>query len=100
MIKKLAHMTYKVARRIVIAVVGVTVVIIGAIMLVTPGPGIVGILLGLGILSVEFAWARHWLKKLRESISNRNSVNRAERADAHREQAMDEESGKKTAPES
>jgi len=56
--------TYKVAKRIVIGIVGGTVLIMGIIMMVTPGPGIAGILLGLGILGVEFAWARIWLKRL------------------------------------
>lgn len=57
--------TYKVAKRIAIGVVGGTVLILGAIMIVTPGPGIAGILLGLGILGIEFAWARIWLKRIK-----------------------------------
>lgn len=85
MILKFAHMTYKVARRIVVTVVGLTVLLLGAIMLVTPGPGLVVIPLGLAILSIEFAWARHWLRKLRDGISNRTSEKRAERAEAHRQ---------------
>ncbi len=85
MILKFAHMTYKVARRIVITVVGLTVLLLGAIMLVTPGPGLVVIPLGLAILSIEFAWARYWLRKLRDGISSRSSGKRAERAEAHRQ---------------
>ena len=57
--------TYKVAKRIVIGVVGGTVLIMGVVMMVTPGPGVAGILLGLGILGIEFAWARIWLKRLK-----------------------------------
>ena len=90
MILKFAHMTYKVARRIVITVVGVTVVLLGVIMLVTPGPGLVVIPLGLAILSIEFAWARYWLGKLRDEISNRNSKKRARRAEAHRQRVNPE----------
>ena len=77
-------MTYKMARRIVITVVGVTVLIIGVIMIVTPGPALVLIPVGLAILSIEFAWARAWLKRLREAISNRNSNDRGNRAENHR----------------
>lgn len=55
-----------------VAVVGATVLLIGVIMLVTPGPAIVVIPVGLAILSLEFTWARLWLKRLRQSISNRN----------------------------
>lgn len=58
------------ARRIVVLVVGVTVMLVGVIMIVTPGPAFVVIPLGLAILSIEFAWARHWLRKVRERISN------------------------------
>lgn len=85
MFKLIAHETYKAARRIVIAVVGVTVLLLGIIMLVTPGPGLIVIPLGLAILSIEFAWARSWLRKVRETISNRNARGQAEGAEAHRE---------------
>ncbi len=84
MIRKAMHLTYKVARRIVIGVVGATILLLGIIMIVTPGPALVLIPVGLAILSIEFAWARIWLKKLRESISNQNSKARAERAENHR----------------
>ncbi len=80
-------MTYKVARRIVVGVVGVTVVGIGMVMLVTPGPAFVVIPVGLAILGVEFAWARHWLRRLREAISGNSLNSRARRAEAHRDRA-------------
>ena len=57
--------SYKVAKRIVIGIVGGTILLLGVVMMVTPGPGIPAILVGLGILGVEFAWARHWLKKVK-----------------------------------
>ena len=85
MIKRAIHLTYKAARRIVIAVVGITVLLIGVVMIVTPGPALVMIPLGLAILSIEFTWARYWLRKVREGISNNNSAARANRAEAHRE---------------
>lgn len=56
---------YKTARKIVVAVIGGTVVLVGVIMLVTPGPAFVVIPAGLAILAIEFAWARRWLKQLR-----------------------------------
>jgi tellurite resistance protein TerC len=79
------HITYKIARRLVIAAVGGTVLLIGVIMIVTPGPAMVFIPVGLAILGLEFAWARSWLKKLRETISNNNSKKRGAQAEAHRE---------------
>ena len=90
MFVKFAQVTYKVAKRIVITVVGVTVLLLGAIMLVTPGPGLVVIPLGLAILSIEFAWARSWLRRLRAEISNRASKKRQERAEDHRQRANSE----------
>ena len=102
MIWRIAQMTYKAARRIVIGVVGVTVLLIGIIMIFTPGPALVLIPLGLGILSIEFAWARYWLKRVRERISQRNSAARDVGIEAHRERARGdrrESPEKKTAPE-
>ena len=84
MIRRAMHLTYRTARRIAVLAVGSTVVLVGVVMLVTPGPGLVVIPVGLAILSVEFAWARLWLRKVRESISNQNSKNHAERAERHR----------------
>ena len=89
MIKRVVNLTYKAARRIVIGVVGTTVLLVGVIMLVTPGPAIVVIPVGLAILSIEFAWARHWLKRLRESISSRNATDQARRAEEHQRRASE-----------
>ena len=85
MITQIAHVTYKAARRIVIFVVGATIFLLGVVMLVTPGPGLLFIPLGLAVLGIEFAWARFWLRRVREGISNVNSNNRARRAEGHRD---------------
>ena len=85
MIRRTLHLTYKAARRIVVGIVGVTVLIIGVVMLVTPGPALIVIPVGLAILSIEFTWARAWLKRLRESISTRNSNDLNSRAQEHRD---------------
>lgn len=55
----------RMARRIAVGVIGSTVVAIGIAMLVLPGPGLVVIPAGLGILGLEFAFARRWLTRLR-----------------------------------
>jgi len=59
--------TLRQARRIVIAVIGFTVLLLGVVMIVTPGPGWLVILLGLSILSVEFVWARHLMKRIKQT---------------------------------
>jgi tellurite resistance protein TerC len=61
-----APLTYRWARRIAVAVVGGTVLAIGLALIVLPGPAFVVIPLGLAILGVEFAWARHWLRKVKQ----------------------------------
>lgn len=76
--------TYRMARRIVIAVVGSTVLLLGIIMLATPGPGLVAIAAGLGILAIEFTWARLWLKRVRRRISEANEQLRGDAAENHR----------------
>jgi uncharacterized protein (TIGR02611 family) len=57
------YVPYRVAKRIVIGIVGGSVLIVGICMIVLPGPAFVVIPVGLGILGLEFAWARIWLKK-------------------------------------
>jgi len=63
------HLGYKAARRVVVAVVGGTVVLIGLAMTVLPGPAFIVIPVGLAILGLEFAWARRWLQRLRETAN-------------------------------
>lgn len=50
-------------KRIIVTVVGGTVLIFGMVLIVTPGPGVLVIMGGLAILSMEYAWARRWLRK-------------------------------------
>ena len=47
----------RVVWRIIIGAIGGLVTVFGAIALVGPGPGILIVLAGLGILATEFAWA-------------------------------------------
>jgi uncharacterized protein (TIGR02611 family) len=53
-------------KRIAVAIVGGAVLLAGVAMMVLPGPGIVVILMGLGILATEFAWARTALDRAKE----------------------------------
>jgi uncharacterized protein (TIGR02611 family) len=57
------------ARRMAVAIVGFTVTLLGVVMLVTPGPGWLAILLGLGVLGVEFVWARRLLGRLKKGAA-------------------------------
>jgi tellurite resistance protein TerC len=58
------QMTYKLARRLVVGFLGLTVVLVGLALIILPGPAFIVIPVGLAILGIEFAWARRWLKAL------------------------------------
>lgn len=58
--------SYSTAKRIVVAIIGGTVLLCGIALLVLPGPAFIVIPLGLAILATEFAWARIWLQKIRD----------------------------------
>ncbi len=75
-------------KRAAIAILGVVVLVIGIVMIVTPGPALVLIPAGLAILGLEFAWARRWLRRLRQRISSRISRQLGERAEQHRRRHM------------
>ena len=64
----LENKPYKIVRKIVIAIVGVSVILIGAAMIFLPGPAIIVIPIGLAILATELAWAKVLLHKLKEKI--------------------------------
>ena len=58
----------KILRRILVGVIGGTIVLIGIALLVLPGPAFIVIPLGLLVLGSEFAWARRLLRRAREMI--------------------------------
>jgi len=56
------------ARRLIIAVIGFTVLLIGIALIVLPGPAIIVIPIGLTILATEFVWARNLMKKVKTGM--------------------------------
>jgi uncharacterized protein (TIGR02611 family) len=73
--KKLPHPI----RWVVASTVGFTLLILGIIFMVLPGPGIPLIIAGLAILATEFAWAeivlnrtKHHANKLMEKVKKKN----------------------------
>jgi tellurite resistance protein TerC len=50
-------------RKIVIGVIGTTILLIGMALVVLPGPAFVVIPIGLGILASEFVWARRVMRR-------------------------------------
>jgi uncharacterized protein (TIGR02611 family) len=57
--------TVEQVRRIFLVIAGFTMLVAGVVMLVTPGPGMLVIFLGLGLLAAEFVWARRLMDKIR-----------------------------------
>ena len=64
------HPKLRVAKRIVVAVVGGTVTLVGIALIVLPGPAFIVIPLGLSILATEFVWARRYMKRLANSLGD------------------------------
>lgn len=60
--------TLKKVKRIVVGIIGFTILIIGVLLLVLPGPAFLVIPLGLGILATEFVWAKTLLKKVKAKL--------------------------------
>jgi uncharacterized protein (TIGR02611 family) len=67
--------SFQQAKRIVKVIIGFTLLALGIVMIVTPGPGWLTIMLALGILAAEFVWARRLLDRLKEQgVRLRDSV--------------------------
>ena len=72
--------TLRQARRAVVGVIGFTLLVAGAVMILTPGPGWITILLGLSVLAAEFAWARRLRRRIKRhgaELRNRTLRNRS-----------------------
>jgi tellurite resistance protein TerC len=60
-------------RKLVIIIVGGTVLVVGVLMIVGPGPAFIVIPAGIAILAIEFAWARLFLKKAKKYIAEQSA---------------------------
>ena len=58
--------TVEQAKRYLKIVVGFTLLVVGLIMLFSPAPGLLVMILGLGILAAEFVWAKRLLGHIKE----------------------------------
>ena len=58
----------KKVKRVLVAVIGGTVLAVGLALVVLPGPAFLVIPAGLAILAMEFAWAGRWLRKARNLL--------------------------------
>ncbi len=61
-------MLFKQAKRIIFFIVGVTIILFGITLIFIPGPAMLVIPIGIGILSSEFIWARRLIKKAKQEL--------------------------------
>ena len=67
--------TLRGAKRLVKIVFALTLLIMGAAMLVLPGPGVLAITAALAVLSGEFIWARRLLDQIKSGARRaRNTI--------------------------
>jgi len=83
-------------RRLVVFIVGITIVLLGVVMLVTPGPAVVVIPAGLAILGLEFRWARRWLRQARAMVTK--NVQRGAERGRHAESPPAKEQNQSRSP--
>jgi len=62
------------ARRLAVAVLGGSILVLAAILFFTPVPAILIFLLGLAILASEFLWARRLLQRVKSIRKKESSV--------------------------
>ena len=58
--------TLQQTKRFLKVLFGFTLLALGVIMIITPVPGWLTIVLGLGLLAAEFVWARRLLDRMKE----------------------------------
>lgn len=55
-------------KRVIVTVIGFTVLFIGIAMIILPGPAFIVIPLGLAILAGEFVWAKKLLERVKSGV--------------------------------
>jgi tellurite resistance protein TerC len=61
-------------KRLIVAVIGFTILGIGIAMIVLPGPAFIVIPLGLFILGTEFVWAKRFLEKIKDKLKSKHGT--------------------------
>jgi hypothetical protein len=60
--------SFRQVKKVIIAVVGFSVLAIGLVMIVLPGPAFIVIPVALGIIATEFVWTKNLIQKVRSKI--------------------------------
>jgi hypothetical protein len=67
-------------KRLSVALIGGTVLLVGLALIVLPGPAFIVIPAGLTILALEFAWAKRWLRKAQALLRKKTNADASDRA--------------------
>lgn len=59
-------------RKLFIAIIGGTILLIGVALIVLPGPAFIVIPIGLAILATEFAWARGMVNRAKAMVGKKS----------------------------
>ena len=68
-------------KRIAVSVVGLVLLLLGLVMMVLPGPGILFILAGLGVLATEYVWAQRMLNYAKQKAEQAKNAVLRKKAD-------------------
>ncbi len=67
----LVNKSVRQAKKVIVTVVGFTILLMGVLMIVLPGPAVIFIPAGIGILATEYVWARRLLVKVKNRASGK-----------------------------
>ncbi len=73
--KHIVFKTLAQAKRVIVIVIGSTILAAGIAMIVLPGPAVVVVPIGLAVLATEFVWARRLLTRVKERIERLRNGN-------------------------
>ena len=63
------HKAIKPAKKIAVFIIGATLIVIGVLLLVLPGPGVLVLFIGLLVLATEFEWAAKHRDRAKEHLN-------------------------------
>jgi len=73
--------TARSGKRIAVTVVGFVLLLVGIVMIVTPGPGILLIIAGLAVLATEYVWAERLLNLAKQKAAQaKDTITRKNRS--------------------
>lgn len=73
LIQRIAGRGLRYAKRVVIGVIGGTVLLLGIALIFLPGPAFIVIPIGLTILATEFVWAKRLLRRAKEMFNSKKT---------------------------